>query len=74
MKFIIKRETLLPALQIVNGVVERRQTLPILSNLLLSVKQKSLSLAGTDMEVELLTSINQETGDENERESGYRRT
>ncbi|NKB36299.1 MAG: DNA polymerase III subunit beta [Gammaproteobacteria bacterium] len=59
MKFTIKREELLPALQIVNGVVERRQTLPILSNLLLSVKKDSLSLAGTDMEVELLTSIKQ---------------
>jgi len=66
MKFIIKREALLPALQIVNGVVERRQTLPILSNFLLSVKQNSLSLAGTDMEVELLTNINQDTGDEGE--------
>jgi len=59
MKFTIKREELLPALQIVNGVVERRQTLPILSNLLLSVKEKSLTLAGTDMEVELVTHVKQ---------------
>ena len=54
MKFIIKREELLPALQAVNGVVERRQTLPILSNLLLSVKKDCITLAGTDMEVELV--------------------
>ncbi len=66
MKFIIKREELLPALQIVNGVIERRQTLPILSNLLLSAKQHSLTLAGTDMEVELVTEIQQETGVEGE--------
>lgn len=59
MNFTIKREELLPALQIVNGVVERRQTLPILSNLLLSVKEKTLSLAGTDMEVELITVVKQ---------------
>ena len=57
MKFIIKREDLLPALQVVNGVVERRQTLPILSNVLLNVKENSLTLAGTDMEVELQTKI-----------------
>jgi DNA polymerase III subunit beta len=59
MKFIIKREELLPALQIVNGVVERRQTLPILSNLLVNTKQHSLTLTGTDMEVELVTTIKQ---------------
>ena len=59
MNFTIKREELLPALQIINGVVERRQTLPILSNLLLSVKEKTLSLAGTDMEVELITVVKQ---------------
>lgn len=45
---------MLPALQIVNGVVERRQTLPILSNLLLSIQEESLSLTTTDMEVELV--------------------
>lgn len=57
MKFFIKREELLPALQIVNGVVERRQTLPILSNLLLNAKNNLLTLAGTDMEVELVTKL-----------------
>jgi DNA polymerase-3 subunit beta len=66
MKFIIKREELLPALQVVNGVIERRQTLPILSNLMLSAKQNSLTLTGTDMEVELITTINQEVGAEGE--------
>jgi DNA polymerase III subunit beta len=66
MKFIIKREELLPALQIVNGVIERRQTLPILSNLLLSAKKNSLTLTGTDMEVELITTLNQDIGAEGE--------
>ncbi len=62
MKFIIKREELLPGLQIVNGVIERRQTLPILSNLMLSAKQNSLTLTGTDMEVELIATLNQAVG------------
>ncbi len=62
MKFIIKREELLPALQIVNGVIERRQSLPILSNLLLNVKEDSISFTGTDMEVELVVTISQATG------------
>lgn len=53
MKITINREELLPILQIVCGVVERRQTLPILSNLLLTVSDKNLRLTATDMEVEL---------------------
>ena len=57
MKLTIIREDILPALQIVNGVVERRQTLPILSNLLLKVGSKLLTLTATDMEVELLVSL-----------------
>ena len=57
MKLIIKRGEFLPALQMVNGVIERRQTLPILSNLLLQVGPKEMSLTGTDMEVELVANI-----------------
>lgn len=57
MKLTIHREDLLPALQVVNGVVERRQTLPILSNLLLRVGAKDLALTATDMEVELVVTL-----------------
>jgi len=53
MQFTIEREHLLKPLQLINGVVERRQTLPILGNVLLAVKDKILSLTGTDLEVEL---------------------
>lgn len=49
----VTRETLLPALQAVANVVERRQTLPILSNVLLSAEDGRLNLLGTDMEVEV---------------------
>ena len=57
MKISISREDILPALQIVNGVVERKQTLPILSNVLFAVSKDSISLTTTDMEVELVATI-----------------
>jgi DNA polymerase-3 subunit beta len=53
MKLTIQRETLLKPLQQVTGVVERRQTLPILGNVLLSAGKKNLKLTATDLEVEL---------------------
>src|SRR5436190_8358964 len=53
MQFTINREILLKPLQLVTAVIERRQTLPILSNLLIQLNDKNLSLLGTDMEVEL---------------------
>ncbi|MFF7707271.1 DNA polymerase III subunit beta [Pseudomonas sp. NPDC007930] len=54
MHFTIQREALLKPLQLVAGVVERRQTLPVLSNVLLIVEGQQLSLTGTDLEVELV--------------------
>jgi DNA polymerase-3 subunit beta len=54
MKFSLSREALLSPLQLVVGVVERRQTLPILSNVLLSLDGTRLSLTGTDLEVEII--------------------
>ena len=58
MKFNIDREVLLPVLQTVSGVVDRRQTLPILSNLLFSFESGSMSVTATDMEVELIVKVN----------------
>lgn len=57
MKFTIQREDLLKPLQAVIGVVERRQTLPILANVLLTVNSQTLSLLGTDLEVELIGKV-----------------
>ena len=54
MKFVISRDALLKPLNLVAGVVERRQTLPILSNVLLELEGNQLSLTGTDLEVELV--------------------
>lgn len=55
MKFTFTREALLVPLQQVIGVIERRQTLPILANVLLKLDDGSLELTGTDLEVELIT-------------------
>ena len=66
MKFSIPREDLLPALQTVTGVVERRQTLPILSNLLLSINGESILLTTTDMEVELVAIIKKKLSEKGE--------
>lgn len=54
MKFSISREALLRPLMLVAGVVERRQTLPVLSNVLLMAGGDGLALTGTDLEVELI--------------------
>src|SRR6478735_854881 len=54
MQFTISREALLKPLQLVAGVVERRQTLPVLSNVLVALHDGQLALTGTDLEVELV--------------------
>jgi DNA polymerase-3 subunit beta len=53
MKVSATREQLLGPLQSVIGVVERRQTMPILSNVLLAARTDKLAVTGTDLEVEL---------------------
>lgn len=57
MKFQAKRETLLKPVQAVVGVVERRQTMPILANMLLMAQDGKLSVTATDLEVELVASV-----------------
>ena len=53
MRFAIDKESLLGPLQMACGVVERRQTSPVLSNLLLVLGDNQLTLTGSDQEVEL---------------------
>ncbi|MSR16086.1 MAG: DNA polymerase III subunit beta [Gammaproteobacteria bacterium] len=57
MKIKISREILLPVLQAANNVVERRQALPILSNLLFVASSNSIQVTATDMEVELVCNV-----------------
>lgn len=54
MRFSLSREVLLKPLQQVVNVVERRQTLPVLANLLVSVEGTRVSMTGTDLEVEMV--------------------
>jgi DNA polymerase-3 subunit beta len=54
MKLTAAREDLLAPLQSVIGVVERRQTMPVLANVLLSARDNRISITGTDLEVELV--------------------
>jgi len=66
MKFSAARDVLLKPLQAVIGVVERRQTMPILSNVLLVAKGNELAVTATDLEVELVaqTEVSVEAGGE----------
>ena len=54
MKIQVGRNELLSALQAVVGVVERRQTLPVLANFLLEAREDELIVTGTDLEMELV--------------------
>ena len=55
MKITTNREDLLGPLQNLGNVVERRQTLPILANILIRAKPGLLDMTATDLEVELKT-------------------
>lgn len=54
MKLTIQRESLLQPLQSVCSVVEQRPSQPILSSILLSILDETLSLTGTDLEIEII--------------------
>jgi len=54
MQFTISRDAIIKPLQLAAGVVERRHTLPVLANVLLTLKDNILEITGTDLEVELI--------------------
>lgn len=54
MKFRTQRDVLLRPLRMLAGVVERRQTLPVLSNLLIEVSDSGVMLRGTDLQLEVV--------------------
>lgn len=58
MKISVNRDDILKPLTTVAGAVERRQTMPILSNLLVKASGESITVTGTDLEVELTAKIN----------------
>ncbi|QDO99872.1 DNA polymerase III subunit beta [Thalassotalea sp. PS06] len=65
MKFSLNRDVLLKPLLLVSGAVERKSTLPILSNILLDVSGQLLTLIATDLELEMVaqTQIDNQGGD-----------
>ncbi|NOQ76881.1 MAG: DNA polymerase III subunit beta [Methylococcaceae bacterium] len=63
MNFIINREQLLSPLQQIVSVIEKRQTMAILSNVLIVVNEDSLVLTGTDLEIQLIAKINLESSE-----------
>jgi DNA polymerase-3 subunit beta len=64
MQLSITREDLLKPLQQIIGAVERRQTMPALSNLLLRGNEQALSITATDLEVELVATLEMELEDQ----------
>ncbi len=64
MKLIINREQILPPLGQVIGAVERRQTIPILGNVLLSAAGGVLTLTSTDLEIEMVSTVEAVSPDE----------
>ena len=51
MQFVVKRDVLLRSLNFVQGVIEKKNTLPILSNVLLQLKDNKLSIVATDLDL-----------------------
>ncbi len=66
MRFAVPREVLLKPLQQVIGVVEKRQTMPVLANILIQVKGAEVLLTTTDLEVEMQGRMAAEGAEEGE--------
>ncbi len=61
MNIVTTKEQILPGLNIIGGVVERRQTLPILGNILLQVEKDKAVLTATDLEMEVSVTVDVES-------------
>jgi DNA polymerase-3 subunit beta len=55
MKFSINKEDILRELQLLQGIVEKRNTMPILANILINATENEIEIIGTDLEVGLKT-------------------
>ena len=58
MQFSIKRDALLKSLTLVQGVIEKKNTLPILSNVLIDAKDSKLIVVATDLDLIFYDEIN----------------
>jgi DNA polymerase-3 subunit beta len=64
MKFTIERKTLLQAMTAANSVVERRNTIPILSNVKIEARDGGLRFTATDLDVEIGLTVKAEVASE----------
>lgn len=55
MKFSVEKESVLDELQLLQGIIEKRNTMPILANILINVGEEEVEMVGTDLEVGLRT-------------------
>ncbi len=63
MKFTIPKDVILDELAILQGIVEKRNTMPILANILIRADNGTVELTGTDLEVGLRTHVEASVGD-----------
>ncbi len=61
MKFSVAKDVVLEELQLLQGIVEKRNTMPILANILITVGEGKVELIGTDLEVGLKTHFEAQT-------------
>ncbi len=66
-QFTIEKSTLLPALNLIFGAVDRKQAFPILANFLFEITNQTLSVLATDLEIEIKTTLNLKESTENAR-------
>ena len=57
MQFTVSQDIIARPLQLVCSIVERRSTLPILSNILLRCRDQQLTMTSTDMELEMIATL-----------------
>jgi len=66
MKFITKSSVLLKHLQLISGVINTSNTLPILDDFLFEISNKSLKITASDLETTIITSLQVESKEEME--------
>ena len=57
MQFQINRDVLLKSLSVAHNIIERKNTLPILSNVLLEIKKDKLNIVATDLDILFIDEI-----------------
>jgi DNA polymerase-3 subunit beta len=64
MKFIINSQALLKKLQLLNGVINSNNTLPILDDFLFDLEESTLKITATDLETTLIMTLEPSMADE----------